>query len=169
MKRNLLVATLGALIAGAFSVSASAQTCVSPTVWQPGAAGGSAPGTLNTCGGDTTATSYCAGNQSAQGPAVVFHSVFSASRTFTTITLGGGAAGFDPVMYMTAFASGCGTNAACGPSGDTGFPIATADVTDGDWYIIVTAAGIDNPAACGAFTLGTNGTFPVTLQNFTVS
>jgi hypothetical protein len=169
MKRNLLVATLGALIAGAFSVSASAQTCASPLVWQPLAGGGSAPGTLTTCGGDTTATSYCAGNQSAVGPAMVFHSTFSASRTFTAITLSGGAAGFDPVMYMTAFANGCGTNAACGPSGDTGFPIGTADVTDGDWYIIVTAAGIDAANSCGAFGLSTNGTFPVTLQNFTVS
>jgi len=168
MKRNLLVATMGALVAGFASMSVSAQTCAGPQAWQPPAAGEALNG-LTTCGGDTTATAYCAGNQSAPGPAYVFQSTFAASRTFTNISLSGGAAGFDPVMYMSAVSGGCGTNAACGPSGDTGFPIATADVSDGDWFIIVTAASIDAAGACGAFNISSNGSFPVTLTNFTVS
>jgi len=145
-----------------------AQTCVSPQIWQPPPEPFQPTLVATTCGGDTTATAYCAGNQSAPGPAYVFHSTFAANRTFTTIALSGGAAGFDPVMYMSAFASGCGTNAACGPSGDTGFPIASADVSDGDWYIIVTAASIDAAGACGSFGISSNGSFPVTLTNFTV-
>lgn len=169
MKRNLLVASLGALTFGAFfSASAAAQSCVGPLAWQPDP-GGTPVISGTTCGGDTTAGAYCAGNQDAPGPAYVLQSTFSASRTFSTITLGGGAAGFDPVVYMSAVSGGCGTNAPCGPSGDTGFPIATADVPDGDWFIIVTAASIDAADSCGAFTVTSDGSFPVTLQDFTVS
>jgi len=155
-----------ALILGASVPAAHAQTCAAPETWQPPVAGQALVHT--TCGGDTTATSYCAGNQSAPGPAYVFQSTFAAPRTFTSISLSGGAAGFDPVMYMSAVSGGCGTNAACGPSGDTGFPIATADVSNGDWFIIVTAASIDAGGACGAFTITTDGSYPVELRSFDV-
>lgn len=168
MKRNLLVATLGALAMGAlFSMSASAQTCAGPTAWQPDA-GGLPTISGDTCGQDTTAAGYCAGNFDAPGPAYVIQSTFDASRTFTNINLDGGAAGFDPVVYMSAVAGGCGTNAACGPTGDSTVDVLTGDVPDGDWFIVVTAASINGAGACGAFTLASNGTFPVSLQEFTV-
>ncbi|KAB2901575.1 MAG: hypothetical protein F9K31_01425 [Dokdonella sp.] len=168
MKKNLLAATLGAVVLGFVSMSASAQTCAGPQMWQPPVGGETISG-VSTCGGDTTATAYCFGNQDAPGPAYVFQSNFSSGRTFTTISLTGGTPSFNPVMYMSAVSGGCGTNAPCGPSGDSGFPIQTADVADGDWFIIVTAASIDSAGACGDFTITSNGSFPVTLTNFTVS
>ena len=168
MKRNLLVASLGALAMGAmFSMSASAQTCGGPVEWQPDAAGlPTITGT--TCGQDVTAAGYCAGNFDAPGPAYVIQSTFDGTRTFTNINLDGGAAGFDPVIYMSAVAGGCGTNAACGPTGDSTVDVLTDDVPNGDWFIIVTAASINGPGACGDFTLASNGSFPVSLQEFSV-
>lgn len=174
MKRNLIVASLGALAMGAlFSVSASAQMCTGPLPWQPDALGLPVISST-TCGGDATAGGYCGGNFDAPGPAYVLASTFAAGHTATSVTLGlgGGAAGFDPVVYFSAASGGCGTNAACGATGDSSTPInvtdGTGDVPAGSWLIIVTAASIDGAAACGPFTLTANGTFPVTLQNFTV-
>ena len=165
MKRNLLVASLA--LGGLFSVSAMAQTCGGPQSWQPDASGTPAiSGT--TCGGDTTAAGYCGGNLDAPGPAYVMSSTFAASRTFTNISLTGGA-GYDAVMYISSQALGCGTNAACTATGDTGAPIPTADVPDGSYFVIVTAATFDGAGSCGTFTITSNGSFPVMLQDFTVS
>lgn len=173
MKRNFVIASLGALAVGAlFSVSASAQTCASPRAWQPDASG-NPPISGTTCGGDTTAPGYCGGNFDAPGPAYVIKSTFAAGHTAQTLTLGGGAAGFDPVVYFSAASSPCGTNAACGATSDTATPVnvrdASGDVQNGDWFIVVTAASIDAAGACGPFTLTTNGTFPVSLQSFSVN
>jgi hypothetical protein len=169
MNHKLMVAALGAIVAGAVSMSVSAQTCASGDPWQPAAAGGSR--SVDTCAGDNSgAALMCGGTQDRVGPVYVFHSVFSAGRTFTTISLSGAAAGFDPVMFMTPTAGGCGANQeTCNPSGDTGFPIATADVPDGDWLIFVTAFGQNAPGTCGPITITSTGSFPVTLTNFTVS
>jgi hypothetical protein len=169
MKHKLMVAALGAIVASAISMSASAQTCAAPEGWQPPPGGDSR--NVDTCAGDNTgAALMCGGTQDRSGPVYVFHSQFSAGRTFTTVTLSGAAAGFDPVMFMTPFAGGCGANQeTCNPSGDTGFPIATADVPDGDWLIFVTSFGQNAPGTCGPITITSNGSFPVTLTNFTVS
>jgi hypothetical protein len=170
MKRNLLVASIGTLALGTLiSLSATAQTCTDPHLWQPPVGGETLPG-LTSCGQDATAGGFCNGNYDAPGPAYVLKSTFAAGRTFQNITLGSVAgAGFDPLLLMSAEGGGCGTNAACGPVGSAATPIHTADVPDGVWYIIVTAASIDQVGACGTFSLSTEGTFPVTLQNFTVS
>lgn len=167
MKRNLFVASFGALAMGAlFSVSASAQTCANPVTWQPPVGGNTVSGT--TCGQEPAGQDYCGGNFAGPGPAYVIKSDFAASRTFTTITVTQNA-GFGGAVYMVKTTDGCGVNANCGPTGAPGAPITTTDVQDGSWYIIVTAANADAAGACGAFTLSTDGTFPVTLQNFTVS
>lgn len=164
MKRNLLVGSLGALAFGAlFSVSAAAQTCAAPSSWQPPAGGSSVTG--STCGGDTTAGGYCAGNADAPGPAYVMTSTFNSGRTFNTITLSG-VTGYDGVMYVETT---CGTNGACTASGDTGLGITTANIPDGTYFIVVTAATFDAAGACGPFTISSDGSFPVTLQDFTVS
>jgi hypothetical protein len=166
MKRNLLVASLGTLAFGTlFSLSAAAQTCTAPTAWQPPPAGSSVTGT--TCGGDTTAAGYCGGNLDAPGPAYVISSTFN-SGTFTNISLTGGA-GYDAVMYISASATGCGTNAACTATGDTGAAIPSTDVPNGSYFIIVTAATFDTAGQCGTFTISSDGSFPVSLQDFSVS
>lgn len=166
MKRNLLVCSIGALALGTlFSLSATAQTCAAPGAWQPDASGSpTVSGT--TCGGDTTAPGYCAGNLDAPGPAYVIQSNFAASRTFTTLSLTGGA-GYDAVMYVE---STCGTNGACTATGDsTGGTIPSTDIPDGTFFIVISAATFDAPGACGTFTITSNGSFPVMLQDFTVS
>ena len=169
MKNKLFVAALSAVAMGAVSMSVSAQTCASGDVWQPPAAGDFR--SVDTCTGDATGSALmCGGTQDRVGPVYVFHSNFSASRTFTTITLSGAAAGFDPVMFMTPAAGGCGANQeTCNPSGDTGLGMATADVPNGDWLIFVTAFGQNAAGTCGPITITSDGSFPVTLTNFTVS
>jgi hypothetical protein len=172
MKRNLVLASVGALVIGALaSLSAVAQTCADPYRWQPPpepaqpALGGT------TCSGDTTASGYCGGNFDAPGPAFVILSTFTSNRTATRLSLTGGGAGFDPVVYFSPASSPCGSNAACGATTDTGTPIdlsGAGDVPDGDWFIIVTAASIDGAGACGQFALQANGSFPVALQSFSV-
>lgn len=171
MKRSFHLASLGVFTAGAlFSATATAQTCASPLAWHPGAQDASFAAT--TCGGDTTAPGYCGGNFDAPGPAYVLRTTFAPGRTGTTLALGGGAAGFDPVLYFSAASSPCGSNAACGATTDTSTPIRIADnnsdVPNGDWFIAITAASIDAAGACGPFTLTTNGNLPVSLQSFSI-
>lgn len=167
MKRNLLVATLGALAMGAlFSMSASAQTCEAPFAWQPPTTGDTISAT--TCGQeDENGGGFCGGNFGAPGPAYVIQSTFDGTRTFNNVTISD-VAGFGGAVYMSSVANGCGANAACGPTGSPGAPIPTADVQDGSWFIIVTAADFDGVGACGTFTLTSDGSFPVTLQDFSI-
>src|SRR5690606_21544357 len=144
----------------ACAVPVMAQTCASPEpVLFPSAGGATLSG--STCGGDTTAAGYCAGNFDAPGPAFVFEATFDATRHFTHLDLNGGAAGFDPVVWMSLVAGGCGTNAPCGTTGDSATDVLSADIPDGDWIIIITAATINGPGACGDFTLASDGNVPV--------
>jgi len=46
--------------------------------------------------------------------------------------------------------------------------IATADIPDGVYYIIVTAATFDGAGSCGTFTLTSDGSLPVELKSFSV-
>jgi hypothetical protein len=135
---------------------ALAQTCADPATFQPPPGGGTATGT--TCGGDTTATGYC-GNLAAPGPAYVFEVVVSATGTYNTLSVTGNA-GFDPVIYLSDIADGCGTNAACVPQ---------TPIPPGSYFLIVTARPTDSNGSCGLFTLTADGSLPVTLQSFTVS
>jgi hypothetical protein len=167
MKPELIVVAFFALAASS-SMSVSAQTCAAPEAWRPPPAGEAR--VVDTCNGDNSgAALMCGGTQDRVGPVYVFRATFAPPRTFTTLSLGGTSAGFDPVMFMTPTAGGCGANQeTCNPSGDTGFPIATADVPDGDWLILVTAFGQNAPGTCGSVTLTSNGSYPVTLTEFTI-
>ena len=167
MKHEMIVVAFAALAACA-CMSASAQTCASPEAWRPGPVGAAL--LVDTCDGDNSgAALMCAGVQDRVGPVYVFRSTFAPQRTFNILTLSGASAGFDPVMFMTPAAGGCGANQeTCNPSGDTGFPIATVDVPDGDWLILVTAFGQNAPGTCGPVTLTTDGSYPVTLMQFSI-
>jgi len=148
---------IAGLICGVLlSLPVMAQTCVAPESFQPPPAGASLSGT--TCSGDTTAPGFC-GSIAAPGPAYVIESNFSANRTFQNIGLTGGG-GFTPVIYVSSLSDGCGTNAPC---------IPLDQIPDGTYFIIVTAAPDDVPGACGAFSLTVDGSFPVTLQMFSVT
>jgi hypothetical protein len=167
MKHESIVVAFVALAASA-SMPVSAQTCMSPEAWRPSPSG--AARVVDTCAGDNSgAALMCGGTQDRVGPVYVLRATFASPRTFNTLTLSGGGAGFDPVMFMTPAAGGCGANQeTCNPSGDTGFPIATNDVPDGDWLILVTAFGQNAPGTCGPVTLTSIGSFPVTLTEFTI-
>ncbi len=144
-----------------------AQTCAAPApVAFPNNGGATLSGT--TCGGDTTAAGYCAGNFDAPGPAYVFQATFDDTRTFTHIDLDGGAAGFDPVVYLSPVASGCGTNGPCSATGDATVDLLAGDIPNGDWFIVVTAATINGPGSCGIFTLTSDGSVPVGLRSFEI-
>jgi hypothetical protein len=168
MKPKLLVTAFGVVAACAVGAPASAQTCASPQAWQPDVLGETLVG--DTCAGDNTATNpFCGSAHARPGPIYVVRSTFNAGRTFTSITTGGATATFNPVIYFTSAAGGCGANQeTCTISGGD-VPITSADVPDGDWLIMVSAADIDPDGACGTFQLISNGSFPVTLTNFTVS
>lgn len=167
MKRNLLVASLGAVALGTmFSMSASAQTCASPFAWQPPPAGETIGGT--TCGQESNnGGGFCGGNFGAPGPAYVIQSTFAAGRTATTIDITNNV-GFGGAVYVTPVASGCGVNANCVATGSPGSPVALSFVPNGDFFVIVTGVDFDANGACGTFNLTADGTFPVTLQDFSV-
>jgi hypothetical protein len=153
----------------AASAPVYAQTCASPDAWQPTGWGDSWG--FDTCTGDTSGASLmCGGVHDRVGPVYVALSHFNSNRQFSRITLAGATAGFDPVMYMTSAAGGCGANQeGCFPSGDTGSPMHSADIPNGDWLILVTAFEQNTPGSCGFVTLTSDGPFtPVTLQRFTV-
>jgi hypothetical protein len=149
---------------------ATAQTCASPVGWQPDP---KFPPSLviDTCTGDNSGASLiCGGVHDRVGPMYVLRSTFvNANQTATQVTLSGGGPGFDPVMYMTSASGGCGANQeTCFPSGDTGFPMSVVGIPDGDWLILVTAFDQNAPGSCGQVALGTNGSFPVTLEHFSI-
>jgi len=164
MKRNLLLVSLSAAFALA-SASAFAQTCASPVQWQPPAGGDSKTGTL--CGGTDSVALYCGGLDSAGKNDAIYQSTFAAngSRTFNNITLTG--TGFTPVMYV--YSGGCATGDGCLGSGDASTPIPNdASIGAGTFFIAVTAAASDAAGACGQYTIAADGTFPVTVQSFSV-
>ena len=158
MVRPLLFVGLSLLA----SIAANAQTCTAPQIWQPPPAGDTLTG--STCGGDTTATGYCNGQFTAPGPAFIAQGNFTSSRTFTNVNSLAGP-GFDLMIYVSAVAAGCGTNAPCVANGAS---VASDEIPDGAYFIIVTAASFDAAGQCGTFTLTSDGSFPVELQSFSI-
>ena len=144
------------------SGAANAQTCTAPQTWQPPPAGDTMTG--STCGGDTTASAYCGGQFAAPGPAFIVQGTFAPSRTFTAIN-SIASPGWDLMMYVSAVSAGCGTNAPCVASGVS---VASDEIPDGDYFIVVTAASFDANGQCGTFTLTSDGSFPVELQGFSI-
>lgn len=172
MKLNLLC---GAVLVAMFSVTANAQSCASPnTTWQPSPAG-APPLTGDTCaaGTETGIVSLCSGVATAYGHAYVVQFTPQGAGTFTTISLtNSGFTGYMAVVNTAAVGAcnGGGDTGACQTSGDTGNPIQHANLTNGTpYYLIVSNSGVDTAASCGTFTLTSDGSLPVTLQNFTVS
>lgn len=150
------------------SGSALAQTCASPSTWNPDAAGAPAQ-TGTTCGGTDSVSLYCTALDSALKNDVVYQITLAAagpSRTATQITIGGGAAGFTPVIFL--YSDACIVADACVQTGDPGTPMPLASVPGGTYYLAVSAAPAEASGACGPYTMATNGTFPVSLQNFSV-
>lgn len=164
--RNLIKS---ALVAGGFMVSGVvfAQTCAAPSLWTPDA-GGNPPQAGTTCGQADSVSLFCGALDSAGKPDVVYRLTFSAARSASAITVGGGGAGFTPIAVL--YSDGCIFADACTQTGDGTSPLPTtvAAVPNGQYFLTISAAPFEAVGACGAYTLATNGTFPVSLQNFSV-
>lgn len=158
------IAAASMLVSGAVF----AQTCATPSSWNPDAAGNPVQNGT-TCGAADSVSAFCVFLDSAGKPDVVYQITLAApgpSRTATSITIGGGAAGFTPNAFL--YSDACATADACAQSGDPSSAIALGGVGAGTYFLTVSAAAAEASGACGAFSLTTNGTFPVSLQNFSV-
>jgi len=176
MKLNLICGSM--IMAAMFSVTANAQSCASPnTTWTPTPTNPGVPTvTGNTCdaSSETNIVSLCGGVAQAYGHAYVLQFTPTGTGTFTSVSLSGvaGFTGYMGVINTTAVGAcnGGGDTGACQTSGDAGTPIQHANLTNGtSYYLVVSNSGVDTAASCGAFTLTSDGSLPVSLQNFTVS
>jgi hypothetical protein len=119
-----------------------------------------------TCGHETGITGLCAATN-APGQAFVAVVTIDAAGTFTDIVFSGGA-GYTIATGLVPVASGCGDQP-CTTVGDGTTHMLHTDIPPGQYYLIVTGADFDTPGACGPFTMSVNGSFPVTLQAFSVT
>lgn len=157
---------LGLLIAGVVtSGAAMAQTCAAPGTWTPDPTG-SPSVSSDLCAGSDSVALYCDFLDSASKNDAIWQVTFAAGFTATQISVSGAAAGFNPVIYM--YTAACATGSGCVQSGDAGSPIPLAGTAAGSYFLAASAASADAANACGAVTLATNGTFPVSLQTFSV-
>lgn len=159
--------SLALLLAGVLgSGAAFAQTCTTPGTWTPAADGSPSVSPGDLCTGTDSVALFCALLDSAGKNDGIYQITIAAGFTATNITVTGAAAGFNPVAYL--YTAGCATGDGCVASGDSGAPLSLAGVAPGNYFLAVTAASSDATGACGSPTLATNGTFPVSLQNFSV-
>ena len=163
MKHAALAVILFAGFLGAGSINA--QTCAAPGAWTPSPSGVPAQFT-DLCSGSDSVALYCDFLDSAGKNDAVWQLNFAAGFTSTHITVSGGAAGFNPVIYL--YSSTCVSGSGCVASGDTANPLPLAGLPAGSYFLAVTAASSDATGACGPITLNTNGYVPVSLQAFSV-
>jgi hypothetical protein len=169
MKKILGLAALTASIFGC-STAFAQQTCAAPGSWIPDATGNPAL-VGDTCGGSSEFISLCQlGTSDNPHPERIYRVVLAAAgpaRTATSVTVAGGNASFTPLAGI--YGGDCNNNSDnCAQVAAAGESFPLAAVAAGTYFLAVTAASFDAPNACGPFTLTTNGTFPVSLQNFSV-
>ncbi|WP_395682530.1 hypothetical protein [Dokdonella sp.] len=145
--------------------SVNAQTCAAPGVWTPSPSGAPAL-VMDLCSGSESVALYCDFLDSAGKNDAVWQLSFAAGFTASQIAVSGGAAGFNPVIYL--YSSTCASGSGCVASGDTANPLPLAGVSPGSYFLAVTAASADASGACGAVILSTNGYVPVSLQAFSI-
>jgi hypothetical protein len=157
---------LALLVAGVLgSGAAFAQTCAAPGSWTPDATG-APPINVDLCAGSDSVALFCQFLDSSGKNDGIYQITFAAGFTATSISVSGGTATFNPVTYL--YSDTCTTANACVQSGDAGTPLPLAGTAPGTYFLAVTAAASDGAGACGQPTMTTNGTFPVSLQNFSV-
>lgn len=164
MNVRTLLASLS-IAACAVAGSASAQTCAAPGTWQPSPAGSPALA-LDLCTASDEVALYCDFLDSSNKNDGIWQLNFAAGFTSTAISVGGTAAGFNPVIYL--YNAGCATGSGCVASGDAGSPLVLAGTQPGAYFLGASAASSDASGACGAVTITTNGYVPVSLQAFTI-
>lgn len=162
MRKTIMAAVVASSL---WAGGAIAQTCGAPGSWQPDDTGNpTLPG--DTCTGSDDIALYCGALNSTGKLDAVYQVTFAAAGTATSVTVGGGAAGFDPIVAI--YSGGCATGDGCVASGEPSLAMDVTGVADGTYFLGVTAAPPNAAGACGAFELTANGSFPVALQNFSV-
>lgn len=159
--------SLSVLLAGLLgSGVAFAQTCGTPGTWTPGPDGSPPTDPVNLCNGSDSVALFCDFLDSAGKNDAIYQINLVAGYTAQTITVSGAAQGFNPVTYL--YSAGCATGGGCVQSGDAGTALPLAGTAAGTYFLAVSAASSDAAGACGTVSLSTNGTFPVSLQSFSV-
>ncbi len=157
---------LALLVAGVLgSGAAFAQTCGAPGSWNPDSTG-APPVTTDLCAGSDSVALFCQFLDSSGKNDGIYQITLAAGFTATSISVNGGTATFNPVTYL--YSDACTTANACVQSGDAGTPLPLTGTTPGTYFLAVTAAASDGAGACGQPQMSTDGTFPVSLQNFSV-
>jgi hypothetical protein len=157
---------LALLVAGVIgSGAAFAQTCGAPGSWNPDATG-APPVTTDLCAGSDEVALFCQFLDSSQKNDAIYQITLEAGFTATSISVSGSGAGFNPITIL--YSDACATANSCVQSGDAGTPLPLTGTAPGTYFLAVSAAPSDGAGACGQPTLTTNGTFPVSLQNFSV-
>ena len=111
-------------------------------------------------------TLYCGALDSSGKNDGIYQITLAAGFTATSISVSGAAAGFNPLLVM--YTAGCATGDGCFQTGDAANPLPLAGALPGSYFLSTTAVATDAAGACGTTTMTTNGTFPVSLQNFSV-
>jgi hypothetical protein len=157
---------LALLVAGVLgSGAAFAQTCAAPGTWNPDTTG-APPVSVDLCAGSDSVALFCQFLDSSGKNDGIYSITLAAGFTATSIAVSGGSATFNPVTYL--YSDACATANACVQSGDATTPLPLTGTTPGTYFLAVTAAASDGAGACGTPQMTTNGTFPVSLQNFSV-
>jgi hypothetical protein len=157
---------LALLVAGVLgSGAAFAQTCAAPGSWTPDASGSPSVQT-DLCAGSDSVALFCQFLDSSGKNDGIYQITLSGAYTATQITVSGAAAGFNPITVL--YSDACATANSCVQTGDSTTPLALAGTAAGTYFLAVSAAPSDGAGACGQPTMATNGTFPVSLQNFSV-
>lgn len=142
-----------------------AQTCSAPGSWHPDPTG--APSiSADTCALPDSVALYCDFLDSSNKGDAIWQVTYAAGYTATTISVAGGTASFNPVIYL--YSSACTLGNQCVASGDAGTPMPITTVPPGTYFLASSAAPADGAGSCGTVTLSTNGYLPVELQTFDV-
>lgn len=162
MKMTILGMFFASLLGGG---AAAAQTCAAPGAWHPTEPIG--PGIhTDLCGGVDSVALFCDFLDSSNKNDAIFQINLGAGYAASKIVVAGSAQGFNPVIYL--YSASCATGSGCVQSGDAGTPLPLTGTAPGAYFLAVSAASSDSSGACGPIALGTDGTFPVSLQSFSV-
>lgn len=149
-KTRVIGTALAVLVAAAtLPLPVHAQTCTAPDTLA--LVSGGPPLSFTTCGSEPPGLDLCNGQVTTVGPSHIFN-VFVTQGSTYVLTLGGGAAGFVPRMYLVG-GSTC-QSGDCVTSTDS---LSLHDQPTGPYLLYVTAEQDNAPGSCGGFSLSLTG------------
>jgi hypothetical protein len=172
MKKQIMMAVLAALFAGAGGNAFATACTADATFTAPGPANG------NTCNGTDQLVNTCGdltpvGNAKDAIYSLTLGATNSATFTVTSPGAAGNGTGFNPYVALMSGAAcnsldTCTTNGAEN-QGNSGTGVAVGpsnNAAAGTYFLVITDAGV--ATNCGPFNVTLTGAMPVTLKNFSV-